>query len=358
MRMRPMDGGTRAMHGVGGTEFERSAVKMNMRRMGRTGLKVSEICLGTMTFGAQADEKTAHAIMDVAADAGINFIDTADMYPVPASPEAAGRTEEIIGKWLEKKRDDFVLATKCYNPMGPLPNDVGLSRRHMIKALDDSLRRLRTDYIDLYQIHRWDPQTPIAETLATFDDMRRSGKIRYAGCSNVTAWQLVQALGISEAHDWVRWDCLQPRFNLLHRSAEWELLPAAREFGVGVIAYNPLAGGFLSGKHKRGEPTKGTRFEVGGSAAMYRNRYWQDAMFDAVDKLKAHAEGRGRSLVGLAVRWVVDQPGITSAILGASKPEQLKETLAQYSTELDDADREHCDEAWYSLPRRRPEDER
>lgn len=331
---------------------------MNMRRLGRTGLKVSEICLGTMTFGVQADEKTSHAIMDVAAEGGVNFIDTADMYPVPSTPATYGRTEEIIGTWLEKKRESYVLATKCYNPMGPLPNDVGLSRKHMIKALEDSLRRLRTDYIDLYQIHRWDPETPIEETLATFDDLRRAGKIRYAGCSNVTAWQLVQALGLSAQHDWVRWDCLQPRYNILHRSAEWELLPAASEFGVGVIAYNPLAGGFLTGKHKRGEPTKGTRFEVGISAPLYRNRYWQDAMFEAVDKLKEHTERRGKSLVGLAVRWVVDQPGITSAIVGASKPEQLKESLAAYRIELDDADREACDAAWYSLPRRRPEEER
>ena len=331
---------------------------MQIVRMGRTGLKVSEICLGTMTFGVQADEKTSHAILDVAADAGVNFIDTADMYPVPYTIETSGGTEKIIGKWLEKKRDSFVLATKCRGAVGPLPNDAGLSRRHVIAACDASLKRLRTDYIDLYQIHHWDDQTPIEETLEAFDTLRTAGKIRYAGCSNVTAWQLLHSLWTSDRRGLARFECLQPRYNMLYRAAEWELLPAAREFGVGVIVYNPLAGGFLTGKHTRGEPTKGTRFEVGGSAPMYRTRYWQDAMFDAVDTLKTHAEKRGKSLTGMAIRWVLDQPGITSAILGASRPEQLKESLAAYRVELDEADREHCDAAWYNLPRRRPEDER
>src|SRR5437870_13303479 len=189
---------------------------MNVRRMGRTGLKVSEICLGTMTFGHQCDERTSFAILDKAAEQGVTFLDTADVYPVPPSPETAGRSEEIIGRWLKGKRDKFVLATKCRMRVGHEANDEGLSRRHILKAVNDSLRRLQTDYIDLYQTHSPDPETPPDETQRALDDLVRTGKVRYLGCSNYPAWQLGLALGLSYRHELARFDCVQPCYNLLH----------------------------------------------------------------------------------------------------------------------------------------------
>src|SRR5580704_3792728 len=230
--------------------LERQEMIMKTVRVGRTGLKVSEICLGTMTFGYQCDEKQSFAIMNKAAEQGVSFIDTADVYPVPPSIETAGRTEEIVGRWLKGQRDRFVLATKCRMKVGPGPNDEGLSRRHIIKAVDDSLRRLQTDYIDLYQPHSFDPETPIEETLRALDDCVRQGKIRYLGCSNYPAWQLALAVGVSAQHGLARYDCVQPRYNLLHRDIEAELLPLCRDQGIGVIAYNPLAGGFLTGRYQ------------------------------------------------------------------------------------------------------------
>jgi 1-deoxyxylulose-5-phosphate synthase len=216
---------------------------MKTRRMGQTGLKVSEICLGTMTFGHQCDERTSFAILDRAAERGVNFLDTADVYPVPPSPETAGRTEEIVGAWLQGKRDRFVLATKCRMRVGTGPNDEGLSRRHIFQAVEDSLRRLRTDYLDLYQAHSPDPDTPREETLRAFDDLVRQGKVRYLGCSNYPAWQVALCLGLSARWNLARYDCVQPRYNLLYREIEAELLPLCRDQGLGVIAYNPLAGG-------------------------------------------------------------------------------------------------------------------
>src|SRR4051812_33926402 len=275
---------------------------MKIRRMGRTGLKVSEICLGTMTFGHQCDERTSVAIMEKAAEHGVTFIDTADVYPVPPSLETAGRTEDIVGAWLQGKRDRFVLATKCRIRVGHGPNDEGLSRRHILKAADDSLRRLKTDYIDLYQAHAPDPDTPIDETLRAFDDLVRAGKVRYVGCSNYPAWQLALALGVSERHGLARFDCHQPRYNLLHRDIESELLPLCRDQGVGVIAYNPLAGGFLSGKYADpGDVPGGTRFSLGKTGELYRERYWQRSQFEAVAQLKAHFDRKGKSLVRAAV---------------------------------------------------------
>src|SRR5947208_14275637 len=305
---------------------------MHTRRMGRTGLKVSEICLGTMTFGHQCDEKTSFAIMDKAAEHGVDFIDTADVYPVPPTPETAGRTETIVGKWLEGKRRRFVVATKCRMRVGKGPNDEGLSRRHILDAVEDSLRRLRTDYIDLYQPHSPDPDTPLEETLRALDDLVRQGKVRYLGCSNYPAWQVALALGISAAHDWARPDCVQPRYNLLYREIEAELLPLCRDQGIGVIAYNPLAGGFLTGKYRSLEtPAAGTRFTLGKTGDLYRERYWHQAQLDAVENLRRFLEPRGKSLVQTAVAWLLAQPGITSAIVGASRPEQLDESLAAVS---------------------------
>src|SRR5215212_2652723 len=251
---------------------------MKIRRLGGTGLKVSEVCLGTMTFGHQCDEATSFAILDRAAAGGVFFLDTADVYPVPPSPETAGRTEEIVGKWLQGRRDRFVLATKCRMRVGPGPNDEGLSRRHILKAVEHSLRRLRTEYIDLYQPHSPDPDTPPEETLRALDDLVRQGKVRYVGCSNYPAWQVALALGVSARHGLARFDCVQPRYNLLHRDIEAELLPLCRDQGLGVIAYNPLAGGFLSGKYDTLEEVPaGTRFSLGKTGELYRERYWHRA---------------------------------------------------------------------------------
>jgi len=326
---------------------------MQQRKMGRTGLKVSEICLGTMTFAGQCDEKTAFRIMDTAADHGVTFLDTADAYPIPPSPETAGRTEEVIGNWLQGKRDRFVVATKCRIRVGLGPNDEGLSRRHILHACEASLRRLRTDWIDLYQAHLPDPETPIDETLRAFDDLVRSGKVRYIGCSNYTAWQLALALGVSERNRWARFDCTQPRYNLLYREIEPEILPLCRDQGVGVIAYNPLAGGFLTGKYQTGEPPRpGTRFTLGETGKLYRDRYWQAAQFEAVETLKGYFQPRGLNLATVSVAWVLAQPGITSAIVGASRPEQLADTLAAVDLRLDDDAMAACDSVWWSLPRR------
>jgi aryl-alcohol dehydrogenase-like predicted oxidoreductase len=325
---------------------------MHIRRLGRTGLKVSAVCLGTMTFGRQADEATSFAILDKAAAAGVNFLDTADAYPVPPEPATAGRTEEIVGRWLKGRRDQFVLATKCRIRVGTGPNDEGLSRRHVLKAVEDSLRRLGTDFIDLYQAHSPDPDTPIDETLRAFDDLVRWGKVRYVGCSNYPAWRVALALGASDAHGWARFDCVQPRYNLLYRDIEAELLPLCRHAGLGVIAYNPLAGGFLSGKYRSlGAPPPGTRFSLGKTGELYRERYWQQAQLDAVERLRQFFEPRGRSLVSVAVAWVMQQPGVTSAIVGASRPEQLDASLAAADLAFDPEERDACDALWYSLPR-------
>jgi aryl-alcohol dehydrogenase-like predicted oxidoreductase len=325
---------------------------MKIRRMGKTGLKVTEICLGTMTFGHQCDERTSFAILDKAAGQGVTFLDTADVYPVPPSPETAGRTEEIVGRWLEGRRDRFVVATKCRMRVGQGPNDEGLSRKHILKAAEDSLRRLRTDYIDLYQPHFPDPDTPLEETLAALDQLVRQGKVRYLGCSNYPAWQVALALGHSARLGLARFDCVQPRYNLLYREIESELLPLCRDQGLGVIPYNPLAGGFLSGRYRAQEPPPpGTRFTLGKTGDLYRERYWQQAQFEAVEQLQRFLQARGRSLLQVAVAWVMEQPGITAAIIGASRPEQLDDSLAAVNLTLDAEERDACNLAWYSLPR-------
>jgi aryl-alcohol dehydrogenase-like predicted oxidoreductase len=326
---------------------------MKIRRMGHTGLKVSEICLGTMTFGHQCDEPTSFAIMDKAAEHGVNFLDTADVYPVPPSPDTAGATEKIVGKWLHKHRDRFVLATKCRMRVGDGPNDEGLSRRHIMKAVEDSLKRLRTDYIDLHQPHAPDPETPLEETLRALDDLVRQGKVRYLGCSNYPAWLVALSLGISARLGLARYDCVQPRYNLLYREIEAELLPLCRDQGLGVIAYNPLAGGFLSGRYQAQDaPPPGTRFALGGKTGqLYRERYWQQAQFEVVERLHQFMQPRRKSLVQVAVAWVLAQPGITAAIVGASKPEQLDDSLAAVRLTLDAEELDACNQAWYSLPR-------
>jgi aryl-alcohol dehydrogenase-like predicted oxidoreductase len=325
---------------------------MEIRRLGQTGLKVTSICLGTMTFGHQCDEAASFAILNKAAEAGVTFLDTADVYPVPPSPETAGRTEEILGKWLQGKRDRFVLATKCRIRVGHEINDEGLSRRHILRAVEDSLRRLHTDYLDLYQAHSPDPDTPLDESLRAFDDLVRQGKVRYVGVSNFPAWQVALGLGISGRLGLARINCVQPRYNLLYREIESELLPLCRDQGIGVLAYNPLAGGFLTGKYRSLEvPPPGTRFTLGETGDLYRERYWQQAQFEAVEHLRQFFQPRGKSLVSVAVAWVLAQPGITSAIVGASRPEQLDDSLAAVNLTLTAEEREACNLAWFSLPR-------
>src|SRR5581483_10948836 len=239
------------------------------------------------------------------------------------------------------------------------PNDEGNSRRHVIAACEASLRRLGTDWIDLYYIHRWDPDVPVDETLQAFDDLRRAGKIRYAGCSNVAAWQMMSALWASDRANLVRFDAMQPRYNLLFRAIESELLPAAAANGVGAVVFNPLAGGMLTGKYKRGEaPREGTRFTLGSAANLYQRRYWQDEIIDVVERLADDVASRGKSITHVALKWVLEQPGVTAAIVGASRADQLRDSLRALEVELDDADRAACDAAWYALPRRRPEEER
>jgi aryl-alcohol dehydrogenase-like predicted oxidoreductase len=290
--------------------------------------------------------------MKKATEQGVDFIDTADVYPVPPSIETAGRTEEIVGRWLKGQRDRYVLATKCRMKVGPGPNDEGLSRRHILKAAEDSLRRLQTDYIDLYQPHSFDADTPIDETLRALDDLVRQGKVRYLGCSNYPAWQIALALGVSAQHGWARFDCVQPRYNLLYREIESELLPLCRDQGLGVIAYNPLAGGFLTGKYKSLEqPQDKSRFNLGKTGDLYRERYWHDAQLEAVQELDKFFTPRGKSLLQVAVAWMLAQPGITSAIVGASKPEQLDASLGAIKLKLDAEELEVCNRAWYRLPR-------
>jgi len=306
-------------------------------RLGRTGLQVSRICLGTMTFGLQCDEDRSRAILDYASEKGVTFLDTADAYPLGGDLTTAGRTEEILGRWLAGKRDQYIVATKCFAPMGTRPWDMGNSRRHIMDAIDASLRRLQTDYVDLYQLHFDDRGVPLDESLGALDDLVRMGKVRYVGCSNYLAYRLALALGRSDLHGWTRFDSVQPRYNLLFREFERELFPLCVEEQVGVIPYNPIAGGMLSGKHDRAKPPEeGTRFTLGNAARTYTDRYWHDNVFDTVDELVKIASDAGMPLPTLSVAWVLRQPAITSPIVGASRPEQLDATLAAVDVELDD----------------------
>jgi aryl-alcohol dehydrogenase (NADP+) len=305
-------------------------------RLGRTGLPVSRLCLGTMTFGVQCDEPQSFAILDRAAEAGITFLDTADVYPLGGGGGTVGRTEEILGRWLQGRRDDFVVATKCVGVMSRRRWDRGASRKHILDAVDASLRRLQTDYVDLYQLHSYDPETPIDETLRALDDVVRSGKVRYVGCSNFLAYQVARAIGRSEALGLVRFDSVQPRYNVLFRANERELFRLCVEEGVGVIPYNPLAGGFLTGKHLSGPPTEGTRFTMGGGAGdRYLERYWHEQMFATVTELQGLAAEAGMTLAQLAVAWCLAQPAITAPIVGASKPGQLDDAVAAVTTPLE-----------------------
>ena len=311
--------------------------RVNYRRLGKTGLKVSEICLGCMTFGGQADEETSIAIIDHALESGVNFLDTADVY-------TRQRSEAIVGKALKGRRDKVVLATKVRGRVGEDVNDVGLSRKHIMQGVEDSLRRLQTDYIDLYQVHSWDPETPIEETLSTLDDLVRQGKVRYIGCSNFAAWQLCKALWASDVHNWVRFDSIQPRYNILDKRIEAELLPLCADQGIGVVVYSPLAGGVLTGKYRRGEGApEGSRFALRGG------RQVQSALSDsnlaAVQRLGEVAAARGKSVGQLALAWVLANPTVSSAINGATSVAQFVENLGALEISLTEDELAACAEA-------------
>src|ERR1700719_2258460 len=310
---------------------------MDQVRLGRTGLQVSRLCLGTMTFGLQCDEPTAVAILDRAAEGGIDFLDSSDAYPLGGDLSTRGITEEILGRWLHGKRDRFIVATKCFAPTGPAPFDGGNSRKHIMSAVEASLRRLGTDYIDLYQLHGYDQNTPIDETLSALDDLVHAGKVRYIGCSNFLTYQLVRAIGRSETLRLARFDSVQPRYNLLFRQIEREMLPFCAEDGVGVISYNPIAGGLLSGKHNRtAPPPEGTRFTLGHAGSTYQERYWHEREFDTVDVLRQLAQEAGVSRVTPSVAGVLANTAITAPIIGASRPEQLDSSLSAAGFMLDD----------------------
>lgn len=317
---------------------------MHYTRLGRTGLPVSRLCLGTMTFGLQCDEETSSAILDRAADGGITFLDTADVYPIGGTAETVGRTEEIIGKWLQGRRSRFIVATKCFGRMGPSRWDQGNSRKHILDAIDGSLRRLGTDYVDLYQLHGPDPSTPIDETLRALEDVVRSGRARYVGCSNFLAYQVARAIGRSEALGIVRFDSVQPRYNLLFREIERELLPLCAEDGVGVIPYNPLAGGLLTGKHNpEAGPEEGSRFTLGTAASRYQDRYWHEREFATVEALRPVARDAGMTMAQMAVAWVLANPVVTAPIVGASRPQQLDDSLAALEKPLSTDMKERLD---------------
>ena len=289
-----------------------------------------------MTFGMQVDEEPSRAILDKAADLGVTFLDTADVYPLGGDLSTVGRTEEIVGRWMKGKRSEYVVATKCFGPTGPNRWDMGNSRRHIMDAIDASLRRLQTDFVDLYQLHFDDPGVPLDETLGALDDLVRAGKVRYIGCSNFLAYRLARAIGRSEALGLARFVSVQPRYNLLFREFERELFPLCLDEGIGVIPYNPIAGGMLSGKHDRTKPPdEGTRFTLGNAAKTYQDRYWHDNVFDTVDQLAKIADEAGIPLPTLAVAWTLRHPAITAPIVGASRPEQLDATIAALGTELD-----------------------
>jgi aryl-alcohol dehydrogenase-like predicted oxidoreductase len=302
---------------------------MEFRNVGNTGLRVSELCLGCMTFGRESDAETSRRMIERFVEAGGNFLDTADAY-------TAGRSEEIVSRALKGRRQEFVVATKVYFRMGPGPNDFGLSRRHIMDACEASLRRLQTDYIDLYQAHCWDRHTPLDETLAAFDDLVRSGKVRYVGVSNFTGWQLMKALWLSDRHGWARFVCLQPRYNLVDRQIERELLPICRAEGLGVIPWAPLGGGFLSGKYRRDaampKDARIARAEPHWAESM--ERQGTERAWHTLDVVGQIAQQRGKSSAQVALAWLKAQPGVTAPILGARTLEQLEDNLGCLGWEL------------------------
>jgi aryl-alcohol dehydrogenase (NADP+) len=299
---------------------------MEFVNLGRSGLKVSRICLGMMTYGTPTwrdwvlEEEAGRPLIRRAIEAGINFFDTADMYSL-------GVSEEITGRALADfaRREEMVLATKVYFPLSEGPNQGGLSRKHIMEAVDASLRRLGTDYIDLYQIHRWDYDTPIEETLAALHDLVRSGKVRYIGASSMHAWQLAKTLYLADLKGWTRFVSMQNHYNLVYREEEREMMPLCQAEGIGVIPWSPLARGFLAGNRSRGGGGETTRARSDNFAEIM---YYQKADFEVVDQVAALAEGHGVSPAQIALAWLLHKPGVTSPIIGASKMRHLEEALA------------------------------
>jgi len=307
---------------------------MEYRFMGRTGLRGSELCLGAMTFGRESTEDESIRMMDRFVEAGGTFIDTADVY-------GQGISEEIVGRWLKaKKRDDLVLATKVRFSMGPGVNDVGLSRKHILSGVENSLRRLQTDYIDLYQVHMWDDGTPLEETLSTLNQLVQSGKVRYIGASNYAAWQLQKAVDISKFSGWEPFSCLQPLYNLLDRDIETEIVPVCRNEGLGIIPWSPLRGGWLSGKFRRGmqAPPSGTRVEEASQRGWSESwdAYNTEHTWQVIDTLFAVAEESGKSPASTALRWLLQMPGVTAPILGARTLKHLEDNLSAAGWSLSD----------------------
>lgn len=290
---------------------------MNFTRLGRTGLKVSRVCIGTNMFSdAYVPASRAASVIDAALEHGVNFIDTADMY-------LDGGAEAVLGEILQGRRDRFVLATKGFMPMGDGPNDRGLSRRHLIDAVDASLRRLRTDWIDLYQVHFWDPDTPLEETLRTLDDLVTQGKIRYIGCSNFAAWQLCKALWISDRNGWVRFETAQPEYNFARRGIEAELMPLCADQGIGILPFQVLMGGVLAGGYRLGEaPAQGSHM-ASRHAGSATTKYWNEENFARAERLRGIAEEAGCHPVQLVTAYMLTKPQIDSVIVGMSKPEQV-----------------------------------
>lgn len=298
---------------------------MEYRKMGSTGLRVSELCLGAMTFGRESPEAESYNILDRFIDAGGNFIDTADVY-------GQGISETILGKWLKgKKRDDLVLATKVRFAMGDGPNDSGLSRKHILAGIEASLHRLGTDFVDLYQVHMWDPDTPLEETLGTLDILVKSGKVRYIGASNFAGYQLQRSVDISLRMGWEPFSCLQPLYNLLDRSIEWEIVPVCERHGIGMIPWSPLRGGWLSGKYARGmsAPLPNTRIDdatkLGWSEGW--NVYDNERTWNVIDALLAVANEAGKTPAQVALRWLLQRPWVTAPIIGVRTLSHLEDNL-------------------------------
>jgi len=304
---------------------------LEYRRLGRTGLKVSPLCLGSMQFGWTADEGASFAVMDAFAEAGGNFIDTADIYSHWVAGNVGGESETVIGRWLRSKgnRRQMIIATKVRGQMGPGPNDEGLSRRHILDACEASLRRLQTDTIDLYQAHYFDADVPIDETLEALDRLVQQGKVRYIGCSNYPAWRLMEALWASDKHGLARYDSFQPHYNLVHRDEfERELGEVCRTFGIGVIPYSPLAAGFLTGKYNSERSADSVR------AASVRQRYFNDAGWRVLKAVEAVADEHGATPAAVSLAWLLAQPGVTAPIVGAHTVEQLQGSLNALEVEL------------------------
>jgi aryl-alcohol dehydrogenase-like predicted oxidoreductase len=289
---------------------------MNYRNLGKSGLKVSRICLGTNNFGGQINEETSIKIINKAIDCGINIIDTANIY-------TGGKSEEIIGKAVNGRRDEVILATKVRFGTSEKPNQTGLSRKRILSQVEHSLRSLQTDFIDIYYLHRSDPETPLEETLRTFDSLVRNGKIRYVACSNFSAWQIAKAHEICQMHDLEKFIAVQPPYNLLQRDIEKDIIPYCQQEGLGILTYTPLMGGFLTGKYsKTAHPPKGSRFD-------YNPRLWkrvnEESNFTVLEQIEKVAKDVGISVSKLAISWILKNPAITAPIVGASSPEQVEE---------------------------------